>query len=405
MLSARFILNHKISLIFVAALLGISLGGACSDPERPKNTVIPSGDTGLEADSGELDSGDHDVDPSEHDTGIDVDGDTISDTDGLDTDSDVDHDTEVGVDAGPDVGEPNPYPRCGPVVDLGWLMPGKQALTIDFLMLEDHLKTGCSNAKIDSNEAVFSFRLSDEGMMNLTSSSPIVSELRRSPCENDGLALFCKDNGLSDKVAGAGVWFLVLEQLKDSSADVVNVELELIPTPVCDDTGVSQCVDGSTVEICDITATSPDISRLTIGTCAKGCADGRCLGDSCEAPIVVTDRVDVQGDGVVYNDTHDSRAGAGCHEEANDYNEPELVFELPNLVAGNKVVVATVGDVVPHNILFKSSCEETSACLGYFEETSPVSWDVPADGTYYVIVENGGWAPGEFQINIEIKQN
>ncbi len=396
-------------LVFiVVALFSVSLGSACSDPDMPKKTVVPSSDAGSVSDSGdldsaELDSGGDDVTPDDSEIRNEVDSE-LDDAE-VGTDSDAGDDAEIGVDAEPDVAAPNPYPNCGPVVDLGWLMPGKQTLSIDFSTLENHLNSGCSTAKTDSNEAVFSFRLSDEGVMNLTSSSPLASELRRSPCENDDFALFCKNNGLSDKVSGAGVWFLVLEQLQDTVVNVIDVEIELIPTPKCDDTGVSQCIDGNQIEKCDITATSPDFSRLTLGTCAQGCVDGRCLGDSCEAPIVVADRVEVEGDGAVYNDRHDSRAGAGCNEEPIDYNEPELVFELPSLVAGNKVVVTTTGDVVPHNILFKSSCAQTAACLGYFEETSPITWEVPADGTYYAIVENGGWVPGEFQISVEIKRD
>ncbi len=405
MSNARSFCNNNISFVFIVALLSVSLASACSDPDLPKNVVVPSGDVSPTTDSGTPDSDQSDTNATDVDTDMGNGIEFPLDVDDLDVNSDTGQDTEEDSDITPGVDEPNPYPQCGPVVDLGWLMPGKQTLSIDLSKLENRLNTGCSNAKPDSNEAVFSFRLYDEGILSLSSSSPVASELRRRPCENDDLGLFCKENGFSEHVAGAGIWFLVLEDLSQSADGILEVELGLEPTPRCDERGTAQCEDGNTIVKCDLTATSPDIARLTRGTCAQGCSNGRCVGDSCDAPIVVTGQVEVSGNGAVYFDTHDSRAGDSCDQDPLAYDEPELVFELSNLKAGNKVIVKTTGEIVPHNILIKTSCEETSACVGYFEETSPASWEVPNDGTYYMFVENGGWAPSEFQISIEIMQD
>lgn len=421
MVSARAVDKKRTALtVVVIALLSLVLGSGCSDPDDGNVKKIPAHDVGDvttdvgpgDVEGGDVDSADTDADAD----ALDVESDTeSSDVDEADEDVQTDVETDVEQDAEADVepeeDAPRPYPLCGPVVDLGWLMPGKQTVTVDLSTLENHLETQCAGARGDSNEAVFSFRLLEEGQLSVTPSSPVALELRNRPCEDNRRALVCSEEGLAIFMAGNEPRFLVVEALDSEEAEesgVLEIEIELVPTPTCEaeEADNAQCLDAATIKKCDVTLSSPDILRWTESVCPQGCSEDRCVGNSCEASIQVTERMEVQGTGQVLFDSHDRRAGVGCGpvgEEDPGYRESDLVFELPDLEAGNSIVVSTAGSAESHHVLIKSACDAQAACLGFFEHATDVRWEVPADGTYYVIIENAWWMGTDYRFVVDVE--
>lgn len=390
---------HRILLCLM-----ICAWAGCSNDPDPGPDIIPSANTGGKDTGSTSDSGDADVE----DVGGDADAarDTLDDSGGGDADvGELGGDADADADENGDGGDGDPVdPLCGAVIELGDLSGGyDESFTLDFTQYEDRFSTSCTGVASGS-EAVFAFRLVDPGNLHVSSDAPLAIELRVNSCR-DSDRLFCSE--VIDVELNVGPkFYLVVEHLEGAAIDDAELQIRYESPEVCDEVGLSECLDEETLRACNVRRSSPDIPRWGESECPTGCADDRCLGDSCAAPIVVEDEVDLVASHLVLFDQHNSFEVDNCGPN----NTPgeflmgrELVFELPNLTPEHRVVVETYHPVETFSLLFKESCDDEQVCLDQMVGEGPHIFEPPAEGTYYLFAETHSDLEGSFEIRVEVQ--
>lgn len=376
---------------FVALVMVLALTACSEDPDPVGNHQNFGTNTGQDTghdDTGELDAGD-DVGP-----GDDVEDDPDIGPDVADGDVEEDVDEE----------EVNP---CGPVIDLGVLEDGVQTLIIDFDDWEDHLATTCPNAA-GGNTAIFSFTLAEAGNLTVDPAEPVAIGFRSHNCVNDSAELLCEEDGPLDVNGVPGIqFFWVFEKLPDTPDTPFEVELHLRVDQQCpDEFGDAFCVDQEIVEVCNVTFTSPDIPFWLQGQCPLSCEDDRCVGDRCDNAVRISESTDFGGITLGLTDSLDSAEVASCEgptgEELTGIGR-DFVVELEDLTTDHLVhVEMTHAHGSSAFILIKSTCSSEAECVEVWTGDGPWTFEPPADGNYFLIVDSELEWEGEFELSIDI---
>lgn len=402
-------MNNRPSLRSAQILSGAALifiFAACSDDPKPdgRNDYIP-GVNQVTNQGGEADADDDGID--------DVD-DAIDDVDpGGEQDADLDAGAD-DVDDGEDDTGPEPDPQdnvCGEVIDLGTIGGSYQeSFTVKFSDFDDRFRTICDESEDGRAEIVFQYELAGEGRLSVDSSFDAILELRADHCV-DFQALECAV-GAIDGYLGWSTRYLLVEKLNEDDPDEIEITITFDEFEGCDleELGQARCLDEDRIEACDVTFGSPDIPFWLEFECPMGCEDDRCHGDSCQAPIVVTDQIAFTAYQHVLSNQHNSLGADACGpdgEAGEDLEGRELVFELPDLSTEQEVVVQAsynglyVGQEI--SLLFKDGCQDQLACLDFHQGEEAYTFSPPADGTYYLFVDLPMDFDGETIIEIEIQ--
>lgn len=383
----------SLCVVVVAFLLA-----ACSgDPGPDPGPMIPgtNQNTGADVEDGDADEID--------DTG---DADLESDTDDV---QDVD-DEEDGADDSEDNQGNQGDSLCGEVIDLGVISDSyEEVLRVEFQDAEDRFRTTCQESQEGRAEVIFQYRLEGEGKLSVTSDDDIILELRGDFCV-DQQALECGVGEINDYI-GWPAQYLLVEKLTEDTPDEVEITLRYEKFQECEvaEIGTSECVGADRIEVCDVTFASPDRPNILEFDCPAGCENDRCIGDSCSAPIVVTDSIEVTAMQHVLSNAHNSLGANICgpaEGPGEDLEGRELVFALTDLTSTSEVVITTaLHSLYPEqeiNLLFKESCDDQTACLDFHQGAGTYSFTPIAAGTYYLFVDLPLDFDGETTINIEI---
>lgn len=393
--------RHRISLsvVVVAFLLA-----ACSgDPGPDPGPMIPG---------------------TNQNAGTDVEDD---DTNGINdkNDADPESDTDDGQDADdeddgvddPDKNQGNQGNQddslCGEVIDLGLLTGSfSETLTVEFQDADDRFQTTCQESQGGRAEVIFQYRLEGDGKLSVSSADDVILELRGDACVNQQ-AIECGVSEIRDYI-GWPTQYLLVEKLTDETPDTVEITLSYEQFEACEvaEIGQAECIDASRISACDVTFASPDRPNWLEFDCPTGCENDRCLGDSCSAPIIVTESSQFTALQHVLQNVHNSVDTASCGPDGGageDLEGRELVFEFPNLSTGSEVIITAtqesyyIGQEI--SLLFKDSCDDGTACLDFHKGDGTYTFVAPAAGTYYLFVDLPMDFDGETSVNIEIRDN
>lgn len=397
------------SIKYIVPLLLFVLWVGCSDDSGPAYDRIPSANSGANRDTENgvngtgnngtddvTDEGDQDVEDTNDGS---KDGEVYSDIE--DDDSDTD-------DWPGDPNNPHMDPLCGPIIPLGDLSGGfEETFTLNFNALEDRFTTSCAGVAAGP-EAILSFRLAEPGQLEVVSDSSLSMDLRANSCR-DTSRLFCSDSIDAEMTSTTPYFYLVIERMEGNQAETAEVTIRFMgfETEACDEVGVAQCLDEEILRACNTMRASPDIPRWNQAYCPSDCVDNRCLGDSCAAPIVVEDVVELIGSQLVLFDNHNSMGADNCGINGvagEDLMGRELVFELPNLTPGHRVHVETQHPSEEFQLLFKDSCSDQQACLDMAVGQGPHIFQPPVAGTYYLFADTLTDVEASFEIRVEIEE-
>lgn len=373
-------------------------------------------------------SGDSGPDPgpmipgSNQNGGADVDDDDTSELDDAgDTDPESDADKNQNDDALDDANDDTGDNQgnsddnqgdslCGEIIDLGLLTGSfEETFTVEFQGADDRFQTICQESQGGRPEVIFHYQLEGDGKLSVSSADDVILELRGDACVNQQ-ALECAVGELRDYI-GWPPQYLLVEKLSDETPDEVEVTLRYEKFEECEvaEIGTSECVDADRIKVCDVTFASPDRPNILEFECPAGCANDRCLGDSCSAPIVVTDSIEFTAMQHVLTNAHNSVGANSCGPSegpGENLEGRELVFALTDLTSTSEVVITTaLHSLYPEqeiNLLFKESCDDGTACLDFHQGAGTYSFTPIAAGTYYLFVDLPLDFDGETTINIEI---
>lgn len=375
-------------IVVLFAVIGLLLMGCSGDPEPGTQNFVTNQSTNQnqtdpDAGTNANSSDDRDTDHNEHNA--------VTDPDAGDVGSGEDA-GDVGED--PDTGPDEIHGPCGPVVDLGTLTPGETTITVDFADFDNRESTGCSNA-LDSEEIILAFQLPANGGLDVEASQPLAMELRFNDCQQTG-GVICQEGGLSIQSINRGpTFYLFLERLPQTASDSVDVSISFDSVTTClDQWNQSECVDGETVRVCRTSTSSPDIPQWEEAPCPDACENGRCVGDSCANPLVVTGGELVVGVmGEVLFDEHNSEtemtcsvdgAGPGLYTPGRD-----LIVALPNLNPQKTVTISVNGHPAEEDLvlMIKTQCGDGPSCVAVWEGETEVTFQPSSGGTYYLVVD------------------
>lgn len=402
-------------LLLVSAIWGVA---ACSSPDSgqgnttgprrpPVNTrdaASPVADASVtDVDGGALQGGDVGTGGGAVDTGPDATG---LDASGQDADlSDV-REQDARVDGPPPEEVLTGHP-CGDVVSIGYLDEGARSVTLQIASGNNRVATRCAGGA--RHEAVLALRIPDVGRLRVQPSVAAAVEFRHDPCDVDDRALVCTAGAFEREMAPGPLLYLVVEALDANFEGALTLEIDWQSQAICprEERGTSRCTGEQSVEICEVTFASIDVPRLYQANCSTPCVQGRCRGNSCANPMVVLDRVDVQGDYNALFDSHNSYEVASCGTNGiwgADTAGQDLVFEVLNASRGERIRVDLSRSGNPHTVLIKSTCGSDTDCLALFEnaeQSGEVVWEVPQAGTYFVIVDSPLLRPQGYDVSVE----
>lgn len=385
---------------FGAATLLIIALAACSDDPQPRDDNFIPGTNSTR-------NQDHESDVDD-DADEEVSGDDIQDDAAGDADPDAeDDDTDDGED---DTG-PDPQDNiCGDLIELGLLEGSYQeSFTVNFADYDDRFRTTCDESAQGRNEVIFHFELAGEGRLSVDASTELIFETRSHHCA-DFHALECFA-GSVDGYIGWPPQYLLIEKLNDADPDEVEITISYEEFDECleEELGQSECLDGQQIRACNTSFGSPDTPHWLEFNCPAGCEDDRCRGDSCDAPILVTDQIALTAHHHVLSDQHNSLGVDACGPEGGvgeDLEGRELVFQFPDLSLDQEVVVQAVHDGLyvgqEINLLFKDGCDDQLACLDFHQGEDVYSFSPPDDGTYFLFVDLPQGFDGKTIVEIQI---
>lgn len=400
-MTERPLRRRQIPFVLLAASL--LFVGACSDDPDPGGDIIPRTNyqSGPDVDDGDIeDVGD--VDEGDADDAEDVDqGDSGDADDAGDGDAHEDPDENQGDSV------------CGAIIDLGVISgPYEETFIVEFADADDRFRTTCEESEDGHPEVIFQYELEGDGNLSVSSAEEVILELRGDACV-DQQAVVCAVGELKDYM-GWPTQYLLVEKLNDDTPDQVQITIRYDQFNECEvsEIGDSACVDDERIRACDVTFAAPDIPNWLEFDCPAGCEDDRCTGDSCSAPIVVTESIEFTTLQHILHNEHNSLGVDQCGPsggEGEDLEGRELVFALTDLASDSEVIISAsqdsyyVGQQI--NLLFKEQCEDETICLDFHQGDGVYTFIPPAAGTYYLFVDLPMDFDGETSISIEIRDN
>lgn len=269
----------------------------------------------------------------------------------------------------------------------------------------DALETSCAaDDGFSGAENVIHFTVPQPARVNfrLTSIAAVdwVVEVRTDSCTDPADPLVCSDVEDFLFVAEPGTdYYLVVEPASGIDQGAFDFEMDFTEL-VCSPPGAKTCA-GDDVSVC-LAGTSQQIRA-----CGTGCSGGACLGDSCDNPFAVTASMSIAGDTNAYASTLDFSGEPTCSESGDaGIATPgaEIVLSLPGLTAGQTVTIdAGAPDTNDNGIFILDDCSDQVACLAAVDLGETLAWDVPADGSYFIVIDKLSDTDNPFLYGIDIQ--
>ena len=236
----------------------------------------------------------------------------------------------------------------------------------------------------------------------LTSSAPFdwLIEVREEACiDLDTNAVECSDVEDFDFPVepGQDYWILVEPSI---GIDVGAFDWTLSFQGLICVPGERTCEDATTVLEC-----RGGDEEVLLG-CGTACDAGVCHGDSCADPVEVTAGMSFSGDSRGFTSSLDFGSQTTCSTGAEGIQTPgqEMVLSLPNLTSGQTVTVdASMNDTNDNAIFVLETCAQDTPCLAANDIGDVLTWTVPADGAYFIVIDKLSSSPREFNYTIDIQ--
>ena len=303
-------------------------------------------------------------------------------------------------------GVADPGYSCAEPYDLGRLSGGVTEQNANPLGQPDLMRTGC--AAVDgSAEAVFRFEVAQPSRLRIDidrafEDIPVgimAKEIRQGSCVSAEAAVECSINPIIFDAEVGQEYFLVVEMNNDpENINEFKLEIE-VEELACSPPGARTCRDGESV-LC-FGGTEERVSQC-VGECAN---DEECAGTRCETAIEVRGSGTYTGEYGAYQNRFDFSDSPSCSTEGTTgVNTPgrDVVFSLPGLQQGQTVTVEK-GDLGLAVLAVMSDCAESEAvCVVGDTTAGTLSWEVAADGDYFVVISPRTTVSGAFEYGIEI---
>ena len=411
-----------------AVLLVLGAVGCGNDKDDDNNTVDPPPASDA-ADAGKMDTSETPADAA--DTAVD--GTT---PDGSGSDAGVDAGETDGGSCGgiacgadevcvEDTCVPKDRAKCDMATDLGALSVGKtKSFSVDFSVEHgDALETSCGGSQ-EADEKVYMFQAPsgkhaqvDVQTSFQSGNGDVNLEFRQGKCllgQDGDLGEYgtCMDTDRSVFTPQGSTWYLVVEN--DGGTDVT-VDVELTPGAACSFGGYGDY--GCKMDdryLCEKVNDAPNEKKFA---CPTGCTGGRCVGDSCQNPIVIDGMSGNSGTAmsgdlagftgkVNFANGQDSCKVGGIKP---DSFGPEVYFKIEAKKGQTIEFDFSESSISSQNdnlIYLTDSCNTKvgmMACRETWDQQEASSWTAPADGTYWLIVDKFSRAANPFEYTVTLK--
>ncbi|MFP4598538.1 MAG: hypothetical protein ACOC9J_00240 [Persicimonas sp.] len=335
---------------------------------------------------------------------------------------DADAEIDAGGDGG-DIGGPDAEPdaetdadpsevdegsSCTKPTELGSLSAGQEHQFNSTLVAPaDGLDSSCDleSEGVDTGVRVFSFEVDVASRVGFwTTVSPSRLDLRRGGCADADDVLTCTSRGSHTDDLQPGETYHLAVWGDFNQGDF---ELSLnVTEAICDPEAPAWCEDGELNEC-------PNSSRIETSSCIDDCADdAACSGDACSSAVPVdlsnTTTANFTGNLGAYTNTWSADQKDACGFEGGagfDTPNGEAIFEVSGLTAGQQLDVESVrtGDYAFYVL---DSCADDTCLAAVDSDDSGdqrMSFDVPADGSYIVIIEPLTGTDLDFEFAFEVQ--
>lgn len=314
---------------------------------------------------------------------------------------------------------------CADPFELGEIEPGdSETFEVDASGQPNLLQTSCADGT-DSSEAVFRVDVDGPSKVNfaVTDSEDVtarVMEVRRDDCSDDAeLHRFgCQSLHGGDEtelIVDEDTELFIVVQADDGTTPgaftvEASVEEALCAPPVIEEGGTYCGAEDRELIACFV-------DEEKTYECGHDCIDGRCAGDSCVNAIEVNSSITVEGE--IMNPAYTSNFQFEPFPDCSDISDltgpntdgQDVVFYLPDLIAGDEVVVDNHGSdhhMEMNNLLgILDECdEEMPDCVAGVrpDDDGKMIWPVEEDGDYYAVVNlETPTQSGDFSYTVDIQ--
>ncbi len=267
----------------------------------------------------------------------------------------------------------------------------------------DSLLTACGGtAERSGPDYAFQFQVSETATatatLTTTAAIDFVIEVRGDECDGEDVGLLCSDSADVQFLVEAGrTYFVVVEPGSGIDRGDFDLALEFSAGPACTPVGGATC-DAGEVTRCRA-------NGEVVSSCADACSGDGCLGDTCEAPIVVSGSMTFSGDAQAYTNSVDFDDQPTCSTNGDGIASigSEVVLSLPGLTAGQTVTVDGSTDDVDQAIFVQQTCGDSAECLAAVDLGDRLTFDVTADGDYFVVVDRLDVQDKPFNFTVDIQ--
>lgn len=299
------------------------------------------------------------------------------------------------------------FGSCTQVLDVGTFdvdNPQPRVLYGNTSGLDSITATSCSANGNDASEFVFAFKASKTAFVSLRLNEVAridwVTSMREGTCETSEERT-CADSGQDFFVARADTqYFLLVEPNQGTTQGDFELELTFQPL-VCEPIGGTSCAADDVV-VCEGGREEKPYA------CGSGCEAGACNGDTCDNAITLTQPGTYEYEGTLfgYSNAFNARDHASC-SLGDTVSTPgaEQIFKLEGLTRGQTVQI-NADDVTDRNdnvIFIARSCGAAVECLEIKDLADNLTWLVPEDGDYVVIIDGLLELSSEYKHVIEIQ--
>ncbi len=169
---------------------------------------------------------------------------------------------------------------------------------------------------------------------------------------------------------------------------------------VCSPPGGTSC-NGDNLVVCQAGTSEAEYA------CGTGCMNAACLGDTCDTALEVTASGSYTGNIEAFDGTLDFGTQPSCSlggDQGIATPGPEIVLSLPGLEAGQTVTVdASMNDDNDNAIFVLDQCTDQEGCLAAIDIGEVLTWDVEADGDYFIVIDKTTDSPNPFNYTIDIQ--
>lgn len=292
---------------------------------------------------------------------------------------------------------------CDEVTDLGTLdITQSKNFSGDTTGFADTLNSSCGEGTTFTGpENAFRFEVSAPATVtvNLTTMAGVnwLMELKRGACDVGAEIQTCSDSETFSFNASVGtVYYLIVEPAVGLDVGAFDIDLSFAPLvcvpgeTTCDADNVVTCFGGT--------------SEIPYG-CADSCTDTSCDGETCAQAIEVTASTTFGGDIKAYSSTFNFAGIASCSTNGNGTatQGQDIILSLPNLTAGQVVVVDASMDTQDDVIAVLPTCDPTPTCERFVDLGDLLTWTVATSGNYFIVVDRPRNESGAFAFSVDIQ--